>query len=56
MNAGWEYFDYKETDGKAPLNGGLQCFCDKEKKSYGYKWYSSLKFKNDYKFTIMENM
>ena len=53
-NAGWEFLDDEATDGKAPKNGGLSCFCDKEKKDYGYKWYSSFKYKQDYSITNAE--
>lgn len=48
--AGYEYLDYyKESNETAPLNGALQCFCDKEKKKYGLNWY--LKFKQNYQIT-----
>lgn len=33
--AGLEYLDWIATDGAAPLNGALQCFCDAESKTKG---------------------
>ena len=37
--AGLEYLDWIETEGAAPLNGALQCFCDAQRKTLGpQKW------------------
>lgn len=33
--AGLEFLDWEATNGAAPLNGALQCFCDTESKSLG---------------------
>jgi hypothetical protein len=47
--AGLEYIDWIATDGAAPLNGALQCFCDTESKTIGpQKWIIDKKYSAPY--------
>ena len=44
--AGLEYLDQIDTEGTAPLNGAMQCFCDEKAKKDKLNWFKN--YSNDY--------
>mmetsp|Transcript_8384 Transcript_8384/g.14010 ORF Transcript_8384/g.14010 Transcript_8384/m.14010 type:complete len:683 (+) Transcript_8384:250-2298(+) len=48
--AGYEYLDLKYEGGKQPLNGAMQCFCERERKvAKDFDWFINKGYQQKYK-------